>query len=176
MNVNSQETKPDLPEAKQTVLGLYVTAKEAYEKWQADPQKVKILDVRTPEEYIYVGHAEMAVNIPLAFQTHSWSKEKGYFDFKPNPEFLTRVKECAQPSDVLLVMCRSGGRSAMAVNVLAKAGYTNAFNITDGMEGDAANEPGSPEHGKRTIDGWKNSGAPWTYDIDPEKLKLPADG
>ena len=136
-------------------------------------EKVKILDVRTPEEYIYVGHAEMALNIPLAFQTHSWSEEKGYFDFKPNPEFLTRVKECAQPSDVLLVMCRSGGRSAMAVNVLTKAGYTNAFNITDGMEGDAVNELGSHEHGKRTIDGWKNSGAPWTYEIDPEKLKLP---
>jgi len=23
--------------------------------------------------------------------------------------------------------------------------------------------------------GWKNSGVPWTYDIDPEKLKLPTD-
>ena len=173
MKVNSQETKPELPKGKQTVLGLYVTAKEAYEKWQADPDKVKVLDVRTPEEYIYVGHAEMALNIPLAFQTYSWSKEKGYFDFKPNPEFLTRVKEWAQPSDVLLVMCRSGGRSAMAVNGLAKMGYTNAFNITDGMEGDAVNEPGSPEHGKRTIDGWKNSGAPWTYDVNPDQVRLP---
>ena len=86
MKVNSQETKPELPKMKQTVLGLYVTAKEAYEKWQADPGKVKILDVRTPEEYIFVGHAEMAWNIPLAFQTHSWNKEKGYFDIKPNPE------------------------------------------------------------------------------------------
>ena len=34
MKVNSQETKPELPKEKQTVLGLYVTAKEAYEKWQ----------------------------------------------------------------------------------------------------------------------------------------------
>jgi len=126
MKVNSQETKPELPKKKQTVRGPYMTAKEAYEKWQADPDKVKVLDVRPPEEYIYVGHPEMAVNIPLAFQTHSWNKEKGYFDFKPNPEFLTRVKEWAQPSDVLLVMCRSGGRSAMAVNGLAKMGYTNA--------------------------------------------------
>ena len=173
MKVNSQKTKPELPKGKQTVLGLYVTAKEAYEKWQADPETVKILDVRTPEEYIFVGHAEMAVNIPLAFQTYSWNKEKGYFDVKPNPEFLTRVKEWAQPLDVLLVMCRSGGRSAMAVNGLAKAGYTNAFNITDGMEGDAVNEPGSPEHGKRTIDGWKNSGAPWTYDVNPDHMQIP---
>ena len=32
----TQETTPELPKMKQTVLGLYVTAKEAYEKWQAD--------------------------------------------------------------------------------------------------------------------------------------------
>ena len=35
---------------RQTVLGLYVTAKEAYDMWQADPEGVTILDVRTPEE------------------------------------------------------------------------------------------------------------------------------
>jgi rhodanese-related sulfurtransferase len=169
----TQETKPELPKGKQTVLGLYVTAKEAYEKWQADPDKVKVLDVRTPDEYIYVGHTEMAVNIPLVFQTHSWSEEKGYFDFEPNPEFFARVQEWAQASDVLLVMCRSGVRSAMAVNGLAKAGYTHVFNITDGMEGDAANEPGRPGHGKRTINGWTNSGAPWTYEINPEMMRLP---
>jgi len=46
-------------------------------------------------------------------------------------------------------------------------------NITDGMEGDAVNEPDSPEHGKRTIDGWKNSGAPWTYDVNPDQVRLP---
>ena len=45
----------DLPAAKQTALGLYVTAKEAYDMWQADPEKVKILDVRTPEEFLFVG-------------------------------------------------------------------------------------------------------------------------
>ena len=28
-------SKPELPKEKQTTLGLYVTAKEAYEKWKA---------------------------------------------------------------------------------------------------------------------------------------------
>jgi rhodanese-related sulfurtransferase len=172
---DGQETKPELPEMKQTSLGLYVTAKEAYEKWQADPEKVKILDVRTPEEYIYVGHAEMAWNIPLAFQAYQWDAAKGYFAFKPNPDFMALVKEQFAPEDTLLITCRSGGRSAMAVNGLAKMGYTNVFNITDGMEGDCLNEPGSPEHGKRTLDGWKNSGAPWTYDINPDQVRLPTE-
>ena len=57
----------ELPKAKQTVLGLYVTAREAYEMWTSDPDNVKILDVRTPEEYFFVGHPAMARNIPIAF-------------------------------------------------------------------------------------------------------------
>lgn len=39
-------------------------------------------------------------------------------------------------------MCRSGGRSAAAVNLLAGAGFTNVYNITDGMEGDKGGRPG----------------------------------
>ena len=54
-----------LPKSKQTVLGLYLTAKEAFSKWHAASDKVVILDVRTPEEYIFVGHAPMARNIPV---------------------------------------------------------------------------------------------------------------
>ena len=77
------------------------------------------------------------------------------------------------PTDVLLIMCRSGGRSAMAVNILAQAGFTNAYNITDGMEGDLVKEPDSLFAGKRMKNGWKNSGPPWTYDIDPKQVRLP---
>ena len=51
--------------AKQTTLGLYVTAREAYEKWKAAPGRVTILDVRTPEEFMFVGHADMALNVPV---------------------------------------------------------------------------------------------------------------
>jgi hypothetical protein len=45
----------NVPEAKRTELGLYVTAAEAYRQWKADPDGVKIIDVRTPEEYIFFG-------------------------------------------------------------------------------------------------------------------------
>ena len=57
-----------------------------------------------------------------------------------------------------LVLCRSGGRSAIAVNHMAKAGFVNAYNITDGMEGDKVDDPGSVFYGKRMRNGWKNSG------------------
>ena len=65
-------------------------------------------------------------------------------------------------------MCRSGGRSALAVNQLAKAGFVNVYNIIDGMEGDNVDDPGSVYHGKRMRNGWKNSGLPWTYDLSPQ--------
>ena len=44
-----QGARPQVPKGKETVLGLYVTAKEAYEMWKEDPEKVKIIDCRTTE-------------------------------------------------------------------------------------------------------------------------------
>ena len=166
----------DLPEAKQTSLGLYVTAREAYEKWRIDPENILVLDVRTTEEYLYVGHAPMAWNVPLASQTYHWDAEKQYFGFQPNPEFIAQVKELASASDTILVMCRSGGRSAMAVNGLAAAGFTNVYQIVDGMEGDAVKDPDSVFLGQRLKNGWKNSGLPWTYKPDPEKMRFASKG
>jgi rhodanese-related sulfurtransferase len=162
-----------LPKEKQTVLGLYVTAKEAYRKWQAEPDKVKIIDVRTPEEYIFVGHPTMAWKIPVAAQSYEWDAEKKQFPMKPLPDFVSRVNEVARTGDTLLVMCRSGGRSAIAVNLLAKAGFKDVYNITDGMEGDAVVDPASVFLGQRLVNGWKNSGCPWTYKLTADRMVLP---
>ena len=162
-----------LPDDKQTTLGLYLTAREAYEKWQAAPGKVTILDVRTPEEYLFIGHAEMAWNIPLAAQSYEWDAEKKQFPMRPLSDFVARVQKIAKPDDTLLVMCRSGGRSAMAVNQLAAAGFRNVYNITDGFEGDAVTNPDSVFNGQRLVNGWRNTGLPWTYQVDPSRMVLP---
>jgi rhodanese-related sulfurtransferase len=171
-NVMGQLNKTELPKDKQTTLGLYVTAKEAYDKWKADPEKVKILDVRTTEEFLFIGHPAMAWNIPLLFQTYEWDQEKQRFPMKPNPDFISLVKQIAGSNDIILVTCRSGGRSAMAVNMLAEAGFKNVFNITDGIEGDLVTAPESVFQGQRLINGWKNSGLPWTYNIVPGKILI----
>jgi rhodanese-related sulfurtransferase len=162
-----------LPKEKQTMPGLYVTASEAYAKWKAAPASVRILDVRTPEEVLFVGHPAMAWNVPVAFQTFEWDSVKRHFPMKPNQDFISQVKSLAATGDTLLVMCRSGGRSAMAVNQLAKAGFTNVYNITDGMEGDAVADSGSVFLGQRVRNGWKNSGLPWTYEINRDRMVLP---
>mgnify|MGYP001812525666 FL=1 len=160
--------------AKQTALGLYVTSKEAYEMWRSKPDEVTLIDVRTPEEFLFIGHAEMAWNIPLAEQSYQWDPEKQQLPMSLLPDFVTRVQSVANPDDILMVTCRSGGRSAMAVNLLAKAGFKNVYNITDGVEGDAVKDPNSVFNGQRMVNGWKNSGLPWTYKIDPERMVLPA--
>jgi rhodanese-related sulfurtransferase len=161
-----------VPQAKQTILGLYLTAKEAYEMWKADPERIKVLDVRMVEEYVFLGHAEAAVNIPVAFPKYQWHAEKQKYGFEINPDFIDHVKEVFMPGDTIVAMCRSGGRSAAAINMLAKVGFTNIYNIIDGFEGDTVNDPESVYHGKRMKNGWKNS-APWTYDLDPAVVWIP---
>jgi rhodanese-related sulfurtransferase len=162
------EPNNTIPTAKQTLLGLYVTAKEACEMWKAAPETVMILDVRTPEEYMFVGHPPMAWKIPLAAQSYEWDAEKAQFPMKPLPDFVSRVQQVAKPDATILVTCRSGGRSAMAVNALAQAGFKNVHNIIDGMEGDGNGDSDSLAKG-----GWKNSGCPWTKKLTPERMVLP---
>jgi rhodanese-related sulfurtransferase len=169
----SAKDLPPLPKAKETTLGLYLTASEAYDKWKASPDKVKVLDVRTPDEFLFIGHAPMAWNVPLAVQTFQWDAAKKQFPMQPLPDFIDRARKVAGPQDTLLVMCRSGGRSAMAVNLLANAGYKNVYNITDGFEGDTVKDPGSVFDGQHMVNGWRNSGLPWTYEVDPARMVLP---
>ena len=155
-------------------MGLYVTAKEAFEKWKTEPEKVKLLDVRTAEELLFVGHPTMAWKVPVAAQTYEWDAATGQFPMKPLADFVARMQQVATPDDTLMVMCRSGGRSAIAVNMLANAGFKNAWNVVDGFEGDKVDDPESVFNGRRMRNGWKNSGCPWTDKLTPDRMVLPA--
>lgn len=156
---------PPADPKKHTEAGKYATAVEAYEMWKAHPDKVKILDCRIPEEYAFVGHAPMAYNIPSMFWTGKWNAEKKDYILENNSNFEAMVKEKMAPGDTILIMCRSGHRSAVSVNRLTKAGFTDVYTIIDGFEGEKVD-------GKRNIDGWKNSTAPWTYDLDPNLIYI----
>lgn len=175
VEITTPRSNHQVPEEKLTALGLYVTAREAYGMWQSDSGQIKVLDVRTFEEYVLIGHAAMAANIPLAFPTYNWDANKSNYSVVVNADFVVHVKARFALDDTIFVMCRSGGRSAMAVNTLAKAGFANVHNIIDGFEGDKVDDPESIYHGKRMRNGWKNS-APWTYKLDPELVWLPSEG
>ena len=91
----AEATRP-IAKERQTSLGLYVTAKEAYDMWQADPEAVKILDVRTPEEFVFTGHAPMAWNIPFAFLAYEWNAKKKAFPWGLNPDFVAAAAGAVQ--------------------------------------------------------------------------------
>jgi rhodanese-related sulfurtransferase len=169
-SVAFSETPAPKDERKHTTLGKYVTSIEAYEMWKANPTKVKIIDCRIPEEYAFVGHAPMAINIPSMLWTGKWNAEKKDYILEPNVDFEAMVKQKAGVDDVILIMCRSGHRSSGSVNRLANVGFTNVYNIVDGYEGDMVTDEESYFKGKRAKNGWKNSPAPWTYQLDQELI------
>jgi len=167
-------TETELPDAKKTALGLYITSKEAYEKWQANPDEVVIIDVRTQEEFLFVGHPPMAWMIPAIAQQYAWDDEKEHYPMTLLPDFVERVKQVAGVDETIMTLCRSGGRSAIAANLLAQAGFKTVYNIIDGMEGDTNGDSESVASHQGPASGWKNTGCPWTKRLTPERLKLPA--
>lgn len=77
-------------------------------------QGALLLDVREPSEYTEV-HAPNATLIPLG-------------------QLGARLDEIASYKDKhIVVMCRSGRRSAKAVHLLQEAGYSHVSNIAGGI-------------------------------------------
>lgn len=112
-----------------------------------------LVDVRSIAEYVFVGHAEMAYNIPLMF----WDEKKQ--DFIPNETFIEDVKSRFNTDVRLIFICRSGGRSKRAAKKAQEAGFSQVLNISLGFEGE------KDAKGYRVVNGWKNS-LPYTYEMD----------
>ena len=53
------------------------------------------------------------------------------------------------------------------VGALANIGFTNVWNQYEGFEGDLSAE------GRRSVNGWKNAGLPWSTKLDKAKVQLP---
>jgi rhodanese-related sulfurtransferase len=158
----------------QTKLGKYATAAEAYARWQTNPHGVKILDCRTAEEYVFVGHPPMAYNIPSQLWTGKWDEQKNTYVLKDNPDFLVKIREKFNPGDTILVICSSGGRSAKAVDKLAEAGFHKVYNIVNGFEDDKVTRPNNDDNSWEIMKNcWKGSGAPWSYQLDPKLVYIP---
>jgi len=169
------EDWPKLNKKKQTTLGLYMDSTQAYDYMMKNMEKALFLDVRTPSELNYLGVATvMDANIPTdTMDGTAWDDKKSRYVRKHNENFVADVEarlkaKGLSKSDTVILICRSGDRSAKAADVLAKQGYTNVYTVVDGYEGDKAKEG---EHkGQRVVNGWKNAGLPWTYSMDKENM------
>jgi rhodanese-related sulfurtransferase len=163
-----------LPESKRTQAGLYLTVKEAYDLVQKEGQHVLFIDVRSRAEVATLGMPTVAdANVPFMEMTAIWDDSTSQFKMQPNDFFAVGVKarlkqKGLKDGDKVILMCRSGERSAAASDVLSKAGLKSVYSVTDGFEGDLATS--GPDAGKRVVNGWKNSGLPWTYELKKEKL------
>jgi len=126
-----------------------VTPQEAFALLQSDP-RVKLVDVRTNAERDWIGRPAIPETQHGAVQ---WSLYPGG---APNPDFATQLQQTADKEDVVLFLCRSGVRSRHAARVATELGYTDAFDILEGFEGDR-----DGEGHRKTVGGWCKAGLPW---------------
>ena len=124
-----------------------VTPQQAWALQQAG--EAVIVDVRTTEERKFVGHVPGTLHVAWATGT----------SFTRNPRFVRELESKTGKSAAIVLLCRSGNRSAQAAEAAAKAGFAHVFNVTEGFEGDL------DEEGRRGLrNGWRFHGLPWVQD------------
>jgi rhodanese-related sulfurtransferase len=165
-----------VPAPKQTKLGQYFSAQEAAGYVSNNPSKTLFLDVRTPAELMFVGMPTIVdANVPYMIEPDfpAWDDAKSALKLEKNSDFVSEVhrrlseKKLDSDSTVVLI-CRSGDRSAAAANLLAEAGFKRVYSVVDGVEGDLAKD--GPKAGQRIVNGWKNAGLPWSYTLEKKKM------
>lgn len=124
-----------------------VSPTEAWELFSAG--HAVLVDVRTNEERKFVGHVPGSLHV-------AWMTGTA---LTRNPRFVKELEAKVKKDAVVLFLCRSGKRSAAAAEAATKAGFSNAFNVLEGFEGelDANSRRGN-------LGGWRIHGLPWIQD------------
>lgn len=115
----------------------------------------RLVDVRTEVEWKLIGQPDLSSidQQPIYLQ---WVTMQG-----PNSEFVAELEAALRETDTprdapIFFICQSGGRSKIAAMQCTSLGYTRAYNIAEGFEGDL------DEHKHRnSVSGWKVAGLPW---------------
>ncbi|RKP50311.1 rhodanese-like domain-containing protein [Pararobbsia silviterrae] len=110
----------------------------------------RLVDVRTRAELDWVGRPQ----VPAEQYVHiEWIRYPGSI---PNAEFIEQLRAAAQPDTPLLFLCRSAARSKLAAVAASNAGFTKAYDLLEGFEGDKD----ATGH-RKTVSGWCFRGLPW---------------
>jgi len=99
---------------KKTVTPIQTVSSSEFVNLLADNSNGELLDVRTQEEYDS-GHIKGAINI----------------DFR-GPDFISKIGELDK-SKTYFVYCRSGNRSASAVEIMKENGFNNIVELEGGI-------------------------------------------
>lgn len=108
-----------------------------------------LIDVRTAEELKFVGHVPGSLHI-------AWQIGPAMIK---NPRFLRELENKTGRQTALILLCRSGKRSAAAASAASAAGFTQVFNVLEGFEGDRDVQQQRGDSG-----GWRHWNLPWVQD------------
>lgn len=131
-----------------------ISPKQAWEMIQRE-SNVVFVDVRSEMEFLFIGHPVGAVNIP-------WIEEP---DWEINPHFVRDIRKlilggviCNDDSQCapIVLICRSGKRSAEAGHLLIEQNFNRVYNIDTGFEGEL-----DDTHHRSSLEGWRFDGLPW---------------
>ena len=122
-----------------------LTPMEAYDVLQKTEHAV-LIDVRSSAELELVGKVPDTVHIEWAF----------YPGMVANSDFATHLTMQVDKEALVIFMCRTGGRSHKAAALASSLGFTEAYNMLEGFEGEA-----NAEKQRTLINGWRHAGLPW---------------
>jgi rhodanese-related sulfurtransferase len=129
---------------------------ETWERLKGDPKAV-LVDVRTRAEWAFVGVPDLS-SLGRELLLVEW---QGFPDNRIAEDFSERLEAALAArgvgkSDEVFFICRSGGRSRMAAEVMAAAGYRRCRNVAEGFEG-----PIDAHRHRSQIAGWKFASLAW---------------
>lgn len=133
-----------------------VLAQETWCRLEKD-RSSQLIDVRTKAEWTFVGFPDLA----------TLERQIIFMEWQTFPEgcvdeaFVPRLHGLLKAANLdvethLFFICRSGGRSRMAAESMAEAGFCHCHNVADGFEG-----PLDANRQRGKITGWKAAGLPW---------------
>ena len=162
-----------------TPYDLYLTPEEAYSMKTRVPDQVLFIDVRARGEVQFAGFTDLAdANLPIfLFDPDEWREKKGgvygrYRKYR-NPDFVQAVENLLTTRGMdhetpIILMCTSGGRSPISAADLHAAGFSKGYTQYQGFEGVKAKQ--GRNKGQRVVNGWKNAGLPWSYNLATSKM------
>ena len=125
------------------------------------PQSTSLVEIHIPQDhptgtFWYHSH----VHGSTALQVSSGMAGAIIVENPDDPRSLDSVPEIRAAKDqVLLLICRSGQRSAAAALAATAAGFSQVFQVLEGFEGELN---GQQQRGKKG--GWRFHGLPWVQD------------
>jgi|SRR5215469_14587097 len=133
-----------------------LSPQEAWALLASDPN-AQLVDVRTQAEWTFVGVTDLS-SLGRNACLMEWQSLPAMSVDPAFAEKTSRMLHAAGANEdtPVLMICRSGARSRSAAIAITKAGYSRAYNIAGGFEGDLD----STRH-RGTTNGWKASGLPW---------------